>query len=63
MGTTPLVTSAVVGEEPTFGTALVPTLLEAFGKLYGRLWTQGVVDQPLKELVRLRNARITDCGY
>ena len=32
-------------------------------KIYGILWSRGVVDHPTKELARLRNARVTDCGY
>ena len=65
MSTTPRVESAVAGQPPGFGTALAhqPAVLAAFGKLYGTIWTQGIVDQPLKELVRIRNARVTDCGY
>jgi AhpD family alkylhydroperoxidase len=33
----------------------------AFRRYYGTLW-QGVVDQPTKEVARLRNARVTGCG-
>lgn len=40
-----------------------PDVARAFLDLYGRLWRDGVVDHPTKEVVRLRNARITDCGY
>ena len=40
-----------------------PDVLHAFLDLYGRLWRDGLVDHPTKEVVRLRNARITDCGY
>jgi AhpD family alkylhydroperoxidase len=43
--------------------AHAPGVLRAFADLYGRLWRDGIVDQPTKEVVRLRNARITDCGY
>ena len=43
--------------------AHAPDVLRAFLGLYGRLWRDGVVDQATKEVVRLRNARITDCGY
>jgi hypothetical protein len=34
-----------------------------FPRLYGTFWSHGIVDQPTKEVTRLRNARITDCGY
>ncbi len=40
----------------------VPELFAAFNRFYGTLWSEGVVDQPTKEVGRLRNARITDCG-
>ncbi|MGH7894241.1 MAG: carboxymuconolactone decarboxylase family protein, partial [Candidatus Binatia bacterium] len=40
-----------------------PRLLRRFLDLYGRLWRDGIVDHPTKEVVRLRNARITGCGY
>jgi hypothetical protein len=43
--------------------AHAPEVLRAFLDLYGRLWRDGVVDHPTKEVVRLRNARVTDCGY
>jgi AhpD family alkylhydroperoxidase len=35
----------------------------AFWKLYGILWSHGTVDQPTKEVARLRNARTTGCNY
>jgi hypothetical protein len=38
-----------------------PQLYDAFNRLYGRLWTDGHVDQPTKETARLRNARVVDC--
>jgi hypothetical protein len=40
-----------------------PELGTSFRTLYGTMWRQGVVDQPTKELVRIRNARVTDCGF
>jgi AhpD family alkylhydroperoxidase len=40
-----------------------PALLHAFQQLYGTLWSDGVVDLPTKEVVRLRNARTTGCNY
>lgn len=39
-----------------------PELMRAFFRLYGALW-DGVVDHPTKEVARLRNARVTNCGY
>ena len=40
-----------------------PEAHAAFARLYGLLWSHGLVDHTAKELARLRNARITDCGY
>ena len=39
-----------------------PELFAAFSRFYGTLWTDGVLDQPTKEVARLRNARVTGCG-
>lgn len=44
-----------------FGAA--PGAGEAFFDLYGWFWCEGRLDHELKEVVRLRNARLTDCGY
>jgi alkylhydroperoxidase family enzyme len=41
--------------------ALQPELLEKFLRLYGVLWSRGVVDQPTKEVARIRNARRVGC--
>lgn len=38
-------------------------LFDAFYALYATMWSEGVLDQSLKEIVRIRNARTTDCGY
>jgi len=43
--------------------ALQPEVFEAFWDLYGIMWMEGQVDHPTKEIVRLRNARVTDCAY
>ncbi len=40
-----------------------PETLAAFTRLYATLWSRGVLDHPTKELARIRNARVTDCGY
>ena len=65
MSTTPRLPSAIDGQPATMGTLLAhqPELARSFGALYARFWSGGVVDHPTKEAVRLRNARITDCGY
>jgi alkylhydroperoxidase family enzyme len=39
-----------------------PEVWAAFNRYYGTLWSQGCVDQPTKEVGRLRNARVTGCG-
>ena len=39
-----------------------PDLQAAFDDFYAALWTRGVLDQPTKEVARLRNARVTGCG-
>ncbi len=39
-----------------------PRLWDAFNRYYGTLWSDGVVDDPTKEVGRLRNARVTGCG-
>jgi alkylhydroperoxidase family enzyme len=41
--------------------ALQPELLQAFLRLYGTLWSHGVVDQASKEIARIRNARTIGC--
>jgi len=41
--------------------ALQPELLQAFLRMYGVLWSRGVVDLPTKEVARIRNARRVDC--
>jgi len=40
-----------------------PVAAAAFWRLYGTLWSHGTVDQPTKEVARLRNARTTGCNY
>ena len=39
-----------------------PASWAAFNAFYGTLWSEGVVDDPTKEVGRLRNARVTGCG-
>ncbi len=52
------------GDDPVSGSALghQPETLAAFTRLYATLWSRGVLDHPTKELARIRNARVTDCG-
>ena len=51
--------------DPVQSSALAhqPALLAAFTRIYGTLWSHGVLDLPTKEMTRLRNARITDCTF
>ncbi len=65
MSTIPRIKSAVPGEAENFGTvtAHAGQLMATFNALYAELWQQGIVPPELKELTRLRNARITDCGF
>lgn len=65
MSTTPRLPSAVADAPAQFGTILAhqPGMARAFSELYAEFWSRGVLDHPTKEAVRLRNARITDCGY
>ncbi len=65
MSTTPRVPSAIPGEAPDFGSVLAhqPQLAQSFGRLYARFWQDGSVGQRIKEITRIRNARLTDCGF
>ena len=40
-----------------------PASTGRFFDLYAEFWQRGVVADELKEMTRMRNARITDCGY
>ncbi len=59
----PLPDAATVDVQRTGVLGHEPRLLRRFMELYGRLWRDGIVDHPTKEVVRLRNARVTGCGY
>ena len=52
--------------EPPPGSAVFldhqPEQYAAFNRLYGTLWSHGRVDQATKEVGRLRNAFVVDCG-
>ena len=64
MSTKPRLSSAIAGEPAQLGTVMshVPDVLQAFSALYAEFWQHGVAPD-LKEITRLRNARVTDCGY
>ena len=55
---------ASAGNDPISGSALghQPEALAAFMKLYGTLWSHGILDHSTKEMARIRNARTLDCG-
>ena len=65
MSTVPRVSSAIPGEAAHFRTALAhqPVLATRFGALYGALWGSDVLPARIKEICRMRNARITACGF
>lgn len=64
MSTTPRLPSADPERPASIGSVLAhsPALRQRFDRLYATMWTNGAVGEDIKELVRLRNARITDCG-
>ncbi len=65
MSTSPRIESAIPGRSPDLAGALMhaPRLAAGFAALYAEYWQSEVTDLPLKEMTRIRNARITDCGY
>lgn len=65
MSTTPRIESALPGQPANFVTVMshIPDTTGSFFALYAQFWQQGVVSPALKEMTRLRNARVTDCGY
>lgn len=65
MSTTPRVSSAIPSEPPHFGSVLAhqPDIAASFFALYGRFWGSDVLAARLKEVARMRNARVTECGF
>ncbi len=65
MSTTPRVSSAIPGEPAHFGSVLAhqPAISESFFALYGRFWGSDVLSARIKEVARMRNARVTECGF
>ncbi len=65
MSTNPRVSSAIADQPASFATVMshTPNLIGKFFDLYAHFWQRGIVADVLKEMTRLRNARITDCGY
>ena len=54
-----------LGDDPIQASVLAhqPEALAAFMKLYGRLWSRGLLSHSTKEMARLRSARTVDCGF
>lgn len=65
MSTIPRVSSAIPGQPPHFGSVLAhqPDIAASFFALYGRFWASDVLAARLKEVARMRNARVTECGF
>lgn len=65
MSSRPLMTSAIPGEAPDIQNVLAhqPELRDLFNELYAIVWSQGRVEHRTKEISRLRNARVTGCGF
>ncbi len=65
MSTTPRIYPPAPNTPAEFGSVMqhTPATIGAFFDLYAHFWQQGQVAADIKEMTRLRNARITDCGY
>lgn len=65
MSTQPRVPAAAPDQEANFASVMAhtPEVMNRFFTLYAEFWQRGVVAAQVKEMTRLRNARITDCGY
>ncbi|MFN4239205.1 MAG: carboxymuconolactone decarboxylase family protein [Erythrobacter cryptus] len=65
MSTIPRVSSAIAGEPPHFASVLAhqPAIAQSFFALYGRFWQSEVLSARIKEVARMRNARVTECGF
>ena len=65
MSTTPRLRPANPDAPADLGSVLAhaPQMIGRFGELYGALWQTGTLTPDLREMTRLRNARVTDCGF
>jgi AhpD family alkylhydroperoxidase len=65
MSTTPRLPSAIADRQADFPGIMAhqPQLGDAFWTLYGEVMARGIVSQKLKETARMRNARVTGCGF
>ncbi len=64
MSTTPRLESSAQGKSQNIRTVMghSPKVREAFDTMYATLWSHGAAPVDVKELIRLRNARVTGCG-
>lgn len=64
MSTTPRLEPAIDGAKANSKTVLghSPAVRKAFDQMYATLWSRGEAPVDVKELIRLRNARVTGCG-
>ena len=64
MSSTPRVSSGEPGKPADFYSVIAhnPAFAERFAATYASFGQSEVLSQRVKEVVRLRNARITDCG-
>jgi hypothetical protein len=65
MSTKPRLAPASAEVPADFGSLMshAPNTMVRFFETYSEFWQRGVVAQEVKEMTRMRNARITDCGY
>lgn len=65
MSSTPRLPSAQPGAPASFATVAghAAETMSRFGALYAEFWQNGIVSADLKEITRIRNARVTDCGF
>ncbi len=65
MSTVPRIDSGIPGQPASFGTALshTPGTAKSFSELYAEFWQRGVSPVAVREMTRMRNARVTDCGF
>jgi hypothetical protein len=56
---------AAPGADTSFVSVMqhAPEVTARFFELYAAFWQHGLAPVTLKEMTRLRNARVTDCGY
>lgn len=65
MSTIPRLSSAIPGQPPHFGSALAhqPAIAQSFAELYGAFWSSDVLSARIKDVARMRNTRVTECGF